>query len=212
MNETQKKGSGCGAVALVIVALALAGIVAVVMLFSFVFKKTKRVVTTERERIEARHKEPVALRQGSDGNAFLKLRQDKLADYARYQAGVALDRDVFVSWSVDPLRTTLGMEAFRGKAEGAMVTWEIQAEDLTPSQDKVVGDFRIPYGFCNDDNQVNSVSSIQVRCEFGPGAGDALLAIRRGDWVNVRGRLSLKGNSPVILDATLAGTEAESRE
>jgi hypothetical protein len=204
MNEVQKKGAGCGWVA-VVVGGGLLGCFALAALVLFwLFKSTKSSV---REHVE---KERLFVLERQNGNEPMELKPDQLADYAAYQAGTPLDRDVFIAWNVDPRRTTLGMESFLEKAEGAMVAWRLRVEDLTPEAETITGNFTIPYQLKDTVGSMTTTSSSSIRIQ-GEFAREerALLAVRRGDWVEIQGRLSLKGGEPVIREARLAGHDAE---
>lgn len=175
-----------------------------VILFSLLFKGVKHVGKSVSGQFENERQRIMSHR---DGNEAVDLSQDQLADYAAYQAGTALGRDVFIAWNVDRRRTTLGMETFREKAEGATVTWQLKVEDLSPGTETINGNFTIPYHLT--EGQTTTSSNLHIRCEFTKDARDPLLTVRRGDWVDIRGRLSLKGDGVVIREARLAGRDAE---
>lgn len=205
MNEIQKKGWGCGWVVLVAGGGILGCFALAALVCFWLFKGTKASV---REHIEKEGLRIIGERQS--GEERVELNQNQLADYSVYQAGTPLGRDVFIAWNVDPRRTTLGMESFRAKAEGAMVTWQLKVEDLTPEAETITGNFTIPYQLKEivGSGTTSISSSIQIQCEFAKD-GRSLLTVRRGDWVDIQGRLSLKGNEPVISEARLAGSDAE---
>lgn len=198
MNDTPKKGLGCGTVALAAVVVMIALIAGLSMLTVRVLKPTRaervKVATRETSRSE-------------DGRVI--LRQDELADYATYQTGAPLERDVFIAWQIDPRRTTLSKDVFTEKVEGAEVNWKLMADDITRNQNHIIGDFRIPCSILLPNGAGEQYQEVHVRCEFAEESRDALLSVRRGDWVGIRGRLSLKNGRTSILEARLHGRQAE---
>lgn len=185
--------------------LALAvGVVALLMVATSFFSLRKGAAEKRSHKPEAENSQQ-SRRPAMD---YVPVRMDHLADYGTYRTGTRLDRELFVAWSLDPNRTTLGQEAFRENVEGATVVWEMRVTDLKAGNESIIGDFTIPCGLSNDGGNPYSVNPLPVRCEFSPDSRESLLGVRSRDWVRVQGNLSLKGDA-VIRNCRLAGKDAE---
>lgn len=197
----RKKSSGCLVALLVAIALVVVGAVVVGSLVFTSFRAGRELVANEvAEHLAA------AERTAEDGT--LELSDGAMPDYASYQPGQPLSREMVVAWAVDQRATTLARESFRQKAEGARVVLRLRARDVVEEDGRIRGGFYVPYRVKYDAHRSAS-GTVDLSCEFAPAVRDDLLAIRRDDPVTIEGRLTLKRDEPVLLDARLAGTEVE---
>lgn len=197
----QKKSSGCLVALLVVIALVVVGVVVVGSLAFKSFRVGRELVANE----VAEHR-AAAERTAEDGT--LELSDGAMPDYASYQPGLPLTREILVAWAVDQRATTLARGSFREKAEGAAVVLRLHARDVVEEGGRVRGRFYVPYRVKYGSNR-SEQGTVDLSCEFAPAAKDDLLAIRRDDPVTIEGRLTLKGDEPALLDARLAGTKVE---
>jgi hypothetical protein len=196
MDQKPNKGFGCATFVLIGLAVVLALIAGCGLLTYRGFKSASRVAK-EKFIEESRRRGPVS------------FDEDQLSDYAAYQKGSPLDRDVFLAWKLDPRRTSIGEQAFREKAEGASVSWKLKVVDIATRGEGVVMKCEVPYEIKMRGNMTKT-SSVAVNCEFASAARDSLLSLRRGDWAEIAGRVSLDGDQDArILDAHLSSGVAE---
>jgi hypothetical protein len=202
---SEKKSSGCVVASLVGILLVVAGTVLVGSLVGSLVFKTFRAGKEAVAAELAEHRAGAA-RTAEDGT--LELSGDAMPEYASYQPGRPLTREMLVAWAVDERATTLAREAFREKAEGALVTLPLRARDVVAEGDRIRGGFYVPYRVKYDKHRSKS-GAVELSCEFAPAVKDELLAIRRDEEVTIEGRLSLKGGQPALLDARLPGVKVE---
>lgn len=198
---SEKKSSGCAVALLVGILLVVVGTILVGSLVFKTFRAGKEVVAAE----IAEHRAEAA-RTAEDG--IIELSGDAMPEYASFQPGRPLTREMLVAWSVDERATTLAREAFRQKAEGVPVTLRLRARDVVAEGDRIRGGFYVPYRVKYDEHR-SKAGAVELVCEFVPAAKDDLLAIRRDEAVTIEGRLSLKGDQPALLDARLPGMKVE---
>lgn len=205
---SDRKRSGC-VVAAVVGLLAVAGIVALFLVFSFKAARAgKREALEYMERLEERAELRAAEEKGKSV-AAIELREGELADYSGYKLFAPLSPEVFLSWRLDQGATTLAKEAFVQTAEGAQVSWELQAGDLRTEGDKIVGVFYLPYVFSDRKGTSRQAGVESIECRFAPESKESLLVIRRDRPARIAGRLSLAGGNLVIKDARLATEDVE---
>src|SRR5690606_34129385 len=82
------------------------------------------------ERAEIRRAEAERMEAARALIAPVRLVDGELPDYAAYQPGDVLTREMFLAWRVDQGTTTLVRETFAEKVEGAEVSWRLKAGDL----------------------------------------------------------------------------------
>jgi hypothetical protein len=198
---TVKKSSGCAVALLVGTLLVGAGVVLVVSLVLKTYRAGRELVASE----VAEHRTEAA-RTAEDGT--LELSAAAMPEYAFYQPGQALTREMLVAWAVDDRATTLMRETFRAKAEGAAVSLRLHARDVVADGGGVRGGFYVPYRVKYDPHRSRS-GAVELSCEFAPAGRDELLAIRRDQPVTIEGRLSFKDGEPVLRDARLPGVKVE---
>ena len=202
----ERKSSGC-VVAAIIGAVVLVGVG--VLVATFVYRGVvagKEMVSAqlEKHRAEAdRAKAEAAAAQ------MVELKEGQLPDYATYQSGQPLSREMFIAWRSDADATTLVRDTFREKVEGADVTWTLRAGDLRQDGDRITGSFYLPYALQTAGGNLTQPGVESVRCEFAAGERESLLTIRRDQPATIRGKLSLKTGETLLLDARQAGTEVE---
>lgn len=119
-----------------------------------------------------------------------------------YREGETLTAEKFVAAMCDERATDLMRETFHKAAEGAPVSWRLRAENVAEQSGKLVGRFEIPWKI--QFNDYTKGSGTILNCEFTEKSRDALLKVRRGDWVTVEGTLSFESGRPEIKNATLA--------
>jgi len=196
MDQKPNKGFGCATFVLVGLAVVLALIAGCGLLTFRAVKSGSRVAKEHLKEIRGR-------------NEAVSLDEEHFPDYAAYQKGSLLDRDVFLAWKLDPRRTSIGEQAFREKAEGASVDWNLRVVDIAARGEGVLMKCEVPFEIDMRGNMRNS-SSVAVHCEFASSAKDSLLSLRKGDWTGIAGRVSLAGNEDArILDAHLSSSVAE---
>jgi hypothetical protein len=198
---SEKKSSGCVVALLVGILLVVVGTVLVGSLVFNAFRSGREVVAAE----IAEHRAEAA-RTAEDGT--LELSDNAMPEYASFQPGRPLTREMLVAWAVDERATTLAREPFREKAEGAAVTLRLRARDVVAEGDRIRGGFYVPYRVKYDEHR-SKAGAVEVACEFAPAVKGDLLALRRDEAVTIEGRLSLKGDQPLLLDARLPGVKVE---
>jgi hypothetical protein len=198
---SEKKSSGCAVALLVGILLVVVGTMLAGSLVFKTFRAGKEAVASE----IAEHRAEAA-RTAEDGT--LELSGDAMPEYASFQPGRPLTREMLVAWAVDERATTLAREAFREKAEGSPVTLRLRARDVVAEGDRIRGGFYVPYRVKYGEHR-SDTGAVELSCEFVPAVKDELLAIRRDEAVTIEGRLSLKGDQPVLLDARLPGAKVE---
>lgn len=196
MDGKSNNGLGCGTFVMV----GLAVVLAVVVGFGFC---TYRVFNSKR------HMATERARDAGGRGGLVTLREEALPDYAGYPKGGPLGRETFLAWKLDPRRTSIGEQSFREKAEGASVSWFLQIEDIETRGDGLLANCVVPYELKHRENLTSS-SRVTVLCEFASSAKDSLLPLRRGDWVEISGRVSLGSDEAArILDAQVASQVVE---
>lgn len=198
---TVKKSSGCAVALLVGILLVVVGTILVGSLVFKTFRAGKEVVAAE----IAEHRAEAA-RIAEDGT--LELSGDAMPEYASYQPGRPLTREMLVAWAVDERATTLTRETFREKAEGASVSLRLHARDVVAEVGGIRGAFYIPYRVKYDEYR-SKTGALELACEFAPAGRDDLLAIRRDQPVTIEGRLSFKDGEPVLREVRLPGVKVE---
>lgn len=201
----EKKRSGCFIAAVAISACLLAGAVGVGVLIYFSADKAKRVMN---EMAEARQAELDREMARNEKLQPVELNETQLPAYALYQPGDMLDRAMFLAWRVDERATSLARESFRGKIEGAEISWLLWASDVREQQNGIIGSFYLQYVVVTGWGTKRSGVE-EVQCEFAPVERESLLSIRRDELVEIRGKLSLESGKLVIRDARLVGAEVE---
>ena len=202
----EKKSSGC-IVAAVIGIVALLAIGALVATLGYRgFHKGKELV---KEQLAAERAERALEEAAAAAMEPVEMIEGEWPNYAGYQTGQALSREMFLAWRVDNGATTLVKETFGKKAEGAEVNWILRAGDVREEGDRISGNFYLPYMVHSKDGRRTKTGVESVRCEFAPGERESLLSIRRDQPAASRGRLSLKNNEIVLLDARQAGADVE---
>lgn len=192
--------------AIVVAVVVLLAAVGVVILAYRSFNAGKRIVG---EKIELHRAEAERLAAKEAMLEPVELTEGELPVYAGFQPGDPLDRGMYLAWRVDEGATTLARGTFREKIEGAEVSWALRAGDIRRDGDRITGSFYLPYVVKSEDGHRKRAGVESVRCEFAPGERETLLAIRRDEVVTIRGKLSLKGDELLILDARQAGAEVE---
>lgn len=188
MDQKPNKGFGCATFVLIGLAVVLALIAGCGLLTFRAVKSGTRVAKEQ-------------LKELKENGGTVTFHEDQLSDYSAYQKGSPLDRDVFLAWKLDPRRTSIGEQAFREKAEGASVSWRLKVLDIVTRGEGVVMKCEVPYEIRMRGNMTKS-SSVTVNCEFASAAKDSLLSLRRGDWAEITGRVSLDSEQDArILDA-----------
>ncbi|MEK7952017.1 hypothetical protein [Luteolibacter soli] len=202
----ENKSSGC-------VVAAIVGVVAVVvgavLVSTFLYRGAvagKRMVSAQ---IEKARSEADRARADATAAQMIELKEGELPDYATYQSGQPLSREMFLAWRSDTNATTLVRETFREKVEGADVTWTLRAGDLRQEGDYITGSFFLPYGLRTTTGYLTSPGVESVRCEFPVRERESLLNIRRDQTATIRGKLSLKSGETVLREARQAGTGVE---
>lgn len=161
------------------------------------------------ERMEAHRIEAARIAAKEARKAPVRLVDGKLPDYAAFQPGDVLTREMFLAWRVDQGATTLIRETFEEKVEGAEVSWLLRAGDLREEGGRILGDFYLPFEWFSEDGTRRQSGEEALRCEFAPGERESLLDIRRDRVVEIQGRLSLKRGGLTLSDARQAGSRVE---
>lgn len=205
---SDRKRSGC-VVAAVVGVLVLAGVIALVFVFSFkAVRHGKREVEEQIAEFKAREEARTAAERENTVTA-VELKEGELADYSGYRKGDPLSPELFLAWRMDQGATTLAKEVFAEKAEGAEVVWKLQAGDLTPQGESVVGTFYLHYSKSDSKGRSLQTGVESIECRFAPASKESLLAIRRDRPAMIGGRLSLANGNLVIQDARLATEDVE---
>ncbi|WP_338685645.1 hypothetical protein [Haloferula helveola] len=194
----EKKSSGCvgGAVALVI------GVIVLVLVVVFgvvgLFWNVKRDAAYQEAEAVATMSEMAALH----GHGHLEIEEDEWKDLKPLKAGEPVSIERYLFSMIDQTATELAKENFRTNAEGAPIQWALKLRNVREAADGIVGEFELPYMITRSDGSGYG-STLNITATFDEGSRDALLELRRGDWVNVSGQLSLEGNGTSILEARL---------
>ena len=195
---SKKKGNGCAVAAIVGAGVGLLLIVGVAV-GGLGLYRAKRVQAEQMQMeaiqkmhdVEAVHSAMV----GGQDLDRLNVSEADLPKYEVYKQGAPLSLELFAASQLDRGATQLAAETFRENIKGVEVTWRMRADNLVKSGSGVVGEFSVPYVFHRKIGRSTEHSELRIRCEFGEGSQDKLLEIRRGDWVWVRGWLSVERNS-----------------
>lgn len=198
---SEKKSSGCAVALLVGILLVVVGTLLLGSLVFKSFRAGRELVASEL----AEHRAEAA-RTAEDGT--LELSGDAMPEYASFQPGQTLTREMLVAWAVDDRATTLMRETFRERAEGAAVSLRLHARDVVAEGVGIRGGFYVPYRVKYDAHR-SKAGAVELACEFAPDGRDELLSIRRDQAVTIEGRLSFKDGEPVLRDARLPGTKVE---
>lgn len=168
----------------------------------------KREVEEQIAEFKAREEARMAAERENTVTA-VELKEGELADYSGYRKGDPLSPELFLAWRMDEGATTLAKEAFAEKAEGAEVVWKLQAGDLRPQVESIVGTFYLQYAKSDSKGRNLQTGLESIECRFATGTKESLLAIRRDRPAMIGGRLSLKSAQVVIQDARLATEDVE---
>jgi hypothetical protein len=210
MNEKRK--SGCVVAAILGLVVLVVGVTGIAI---FSYRALSLGKEQVKQRIEAHEKreraaeEAAAAALAEEEKSSVVLREGQLPDYSGYRAGAPLGPEIYLAWKLDTGATTLAKEAFLERAEGAEVTWMMQAGDLRADGDRVSGTFHLTYWMADGNGRSRQAGVEPVECRFAEGARDSLLSIRRGGPVLVRGRLSLTSGGIILKDARRVTEEVE---
>ena len=198
LGSMEKKSSGClgGAVALIIGAIIL--ILVVVFGVVGLFWNVRKDAAAERAEAIAMSAEMTELHR--HGN--LEIEEDEWKELKPLKAGEPVSIERYLFSMIDQTATELAKENFRTNAEGAPVQWALKLRNVREASAGIVGEFELPYMITRSDGSGYG-STLGITATFDEGSRDALLELRRGDWVNVSGQLSLEGNGTSILEARL---------
>ena len=120
--------------------------------------------------------------------------------------GEELTREQFVALTIDEHATKLARKALQESANGTTVSWLLRTEDIFDSNGTLHGHFTLPHEI--REGRSTRGSAITVNCEFAGESRESLLKVRRGDWVVVRGTLSLDGREVAIKEARILDDSA----
>lgn len=168
----------------------------------------KREVEEQIAEFKAREEARIAVERENTVTA-VELKEGALADYSGYRKGDPLSPELFLAWRMDQGATTLAKEVFAEKAEGSEVVWKLQAGDLRPQGESIVGTFYLHYAKSDPKGRNLQRGVESIECRFAPASKESLLAIRRDRPAMIGGRLSLVNGNLVIQDARLATEDVE---
>ena len=198
----EKKSNGCLKAAIIVGVLVVVGGVAMVMVPAMWFRAVKVEEHEERARaLEA---------QQAIADRTVTFQRGAIPKFPPHKAGEEVKREQFVALMVDDLATELARKEFQRTADGATVRWLVETGDIFDSDGVVHGHFVLPYEIVSGNSM--SGSAVNLNCEFLPESKDALLGIRRGDWVTVEGTLSFDGREAKITEAKIVTDQAETPE
>lgn len=180
----QKNGSGCLIAVVLMVVLTGVGIFGVIGMF---FMKASHN-EAERPGIEISGN-PIVFQEGS------------FPRFPPHKRGEVLSREQFAALMIDDNATALAQKALQESANGAVVNWLLNTNDITERNGTPEGRFSLPYEI-RDGHSMRG-STISIRAEFSPEGRDSLLKVRRGDWVHVQGTLSFDGQKATITEARI---------
>jgi|GEM_PF-3588036 len=207
MNE--RKSNGCAIAAGVSALLVLMALAILV----FGIRGCVSVVHDARHeaRMEAREAREHARAVGVEPEDGVILFDDELPRPEPHRKGAPLARESWLAWSLDDRATQYAREAFREAADGSPVDWMLRTEEVFQSGGaEPRGMFGLPVRVERREGNSTRVESrtITVDVEFGSAKRERLMSVRKGDWVRVAGRLSVRGEELRIVDARIVD-EAE---
>jgi hypothetical protein len=199
MSRKGGSNAGCFIVAVVIGALVLLG-----GIFGFYLLAKVRVVESHEAVAISKMPEPAVAYAGSSdpqgGMVFTEAARPMLSVPA---PGEPVTLKIFAAYMIDDNATELAKDSFRKVADEAEVSWRMRLRQLTNRGGSLRGEFDVPWQIRHGHG--SSGSSFAVGVEFEEAGREALLELRRGDWVTVEGQLSLAGGSATIENAVVAG-------
>lgn len=185
--------SGCGRIAIVVGVLLFVGALAMVAVPALWL----RVVRKEHSLEEARMRAAEVARM----DRAVLFPDGEIPDFPPHRRGEEVTREEFVALMIDDLATELARREFQKTADGAPVRWLLETRDISGGDGALRGNFTLPYWIVSGNRRQGS--AVNLDCEFLPESRDALLRVRRGDWVVVEGRLSFDGRDAAITEARL---------
>lgn len=189
----EKKGNGCLKAAIIVGVLVVVGGAAMVVVPALWFRAAQQEQRTEEQRaMEAR-------KMLTDRT--VSFQRGAIPKFPPHREGEEVTREQFVALMVDDLATELARNEFQRTADGATVRWLLETREIQGGNGVIQGQFVLPYEIVSGNSM--SGSAVSVRCEFAPASKDALLAVRRGDWVTVEGTLSFDGRDAKIMEAKI---------
>lgn len=109
---------------------------------------------------------------------------------------------VFAAYLIDDNATELAKDSFRKVADQAEVSWKMRLRQITDRKGSLRGEFDVPWQVRRGNGTTSS--SFNVGVNFDEAGRDALLKLRRGDWVVVEGQLNFASGNAIIENAMVA--------
>jgi hypothetical protein len=173
-------------------------------IFAFYLLAKVRVVESHEAAALSEMPEPAVTYGGSSdpqgGMVFAEATRPELSVPG---PGEPVTLKIFAAYMIDDNATELAKDSFRKVADKAEVSWRMRLRQITDRGGTLRGEFDVPWQIRHGHG--SSGSSFGVGVEFEEAGREALLQLRRGDWVTVEGQLSLAGGSATIENAVVAG-------
>lgn len=196
---TPKKTSGKGCLIAVLVVPAVLVVLLVVFLGLNLQRRSEHAREVAAERVEAATASLAAAKASQD---VVELSEAQLRQIPPFRRGGTLLREQLIAHLNDDRATELSRSSFIKDTEGLTVAWSMMTREVSQMERGIRGSFEIPYQIRHQNRSRGS--TIQVRADFPASARDELIALRRGDWVIVSGKLSFRGDrSPLLSNAEI---------
>jgi hypothetical protein len=143
------------------------------------------------ERAEAFSRSAGPMSVDGDDSGMVFISRESIGSMSAADIGDELSREQYIANAVDEHATDLMRKQFAQKANGMQVKWLLQVVDVSApdSNGTIRAALSMPYRISRGSGWGGS--SVSVRAEFAEDAVDALMKVRREQWVTVAGELQM---------------------
>ncbi len=192
MAQQRKSGAGCFIIA-AILGVVVIGACAIFVLFLGKVRMTESHEAAIMSELHDSAESRSATGDARDQIVFTEANRPKMSVP---RPGEEVTREQFAAYMIDDAATELARESFRKVTDQAEIRWNLRLKQIADRNGKLHGEFELPWMIRHGHG--SSSSSFNINVWFDEAGRDALLKLRRGDWVTVEGRLSyVKGNHAI---------------
>ena len=197
MGFMAQRSSKVGCIAVVVILIAIGAGVALIFVSVLKMRESRSSMVSEMIHQTQLH---ATAESGEHSMVFTEANRPKMSVPA---PGEPVTLNLFAAFMIDEYATELAKDSFRKVADKAEVSWKMRLTQITDRNGSLRGEFDVPWQISSGNH--TSGSSFGVGVKFDEAGRDALLKLRRGDWVTVEGRLSFAGGQATIESAMVAG-------